>query len=76
MGNERESSREARNALEAERVKQWNQQQLNAQLLTLIIYEVFMLSKKNILISTITLCFSIVGCKEEAKTTKWYMGSP
>ncbi|STV06229.1 Uncharacterised protein [Klebsiella pneumoniae] len=28
-----------------------------------------MLSKKIILISTITLCFSIVGCKEEAKTT-------
>ena len=27
---------------------------------------------KIILISTITLCFSIVGCKEEAKTTKWY----
>ena len=26
-----------------------------------------MLSKKIILISTLTLCFSIVGCKEEAK---------
>ncbi len=33
--------------LEAERVKQWNQQQLNAPTMpTLIIYEVFMLSKK------------------------------
>ena len=35
-----------------------------------------MLSKKIILISTITLCFSIVGCKEEAKTTKWYRDHP
>ncbi len=29
-----------------------------------------MLSKKIILISTLTLCFSVIGCKEEAKTTK------
>lgn len=35
-----------------------------------------MLSKKIILISTLTLCFSIVGCKEEAKTTKWYKDHP
>ncbi len=26
-----------------------------------------MLSKKIILISTLTLCFSVIGCKEEAK---------
>ncbi|ELM9467573.1 EexN family lipoprotein [Salmonella enterica] len=35
-----------------------------------------MLSKKIILISTLTLCFSIVGCKDEAKTTKWYKDHP
>lgn len=35
-----------------------------------------MLSKKIILISTLTLCFSVIGCKEEAKTTKWYKEHP
>lgn len=35
-----------------------------------------MLSKKIIFISTLVLCFSIIGCEEEAKTTKWYRDHP
>lgn len=35
-----------------------------------------MLSKKIILISTLTLCFLLLDAKEEAKTTKWYKEHP
>ena len=35
-----------------------------------------MLSKKIISGSVLVLCFSIIGCKEEAKTTQWYHDHP
>ncbi|MCI1034810.1 EexN family lipoprotein [Raoultella terrigena] len=35
-----------------------------------------MLSKKIISGSVLVLCFSIIGCKEEAKTTQWYRDHP
>ncbi|ENF2506355.1 EexN family lipoprotein [Cronobacter sakazakii] len=35
-----------------------------------------MLSKKTILASSLALCFAVIGCKEEAKTTKWYREHP
>ncbi|ENQ6875319.1 EexN family lipoprotein [Salmonella enterica] len=35
-----------------------------------------MVSKKVILVSILSLSFSIIGCKEEAKTTKWYRDNP
>lgn len=35
-----------------------------------------MLPRKTILISTLALCFTVIGCKEEAKTTQWYRDHP
>lgn len=35
-----------------------------------------MSSKKIIFVTTLSLCFSIVGCNDEAKTTEWYRKHP
>ncbi|EBA4960443.1 EexN family lipoprotein [Salmonella enterica] len=35
-----------------------------------------MLLKKTISTIALLLCFSLIGCKEEAKTTQWYRDHP